>query len=61
MHDEPPPRKLNERTGKHCCIICLAETPADEYFANDHICAACAEKESDARGTTNESPSSTTG
>ena len=61
MHDEPLPRKLNERTGKHICIICLAETPAEEWFANDHICAKCAEKESDERATPNESPSSTTG
>lgn len=61
MHDEPPPRRLNERTGIHHCINCLAETPDEEYFANDHICAKCAEKESTARETTSESPSSTTG
>jgi hypothetical protein len=45
MHDEPLPRKLNERTGKHYCIICLSETPAEAYFANDHICDACAAAE----------------
>ena len=54
MHDEPLPRKLNERTGQHRCIRCLAETPAEEYFANDHICDKCAasdaEAEKDERG-----------
>src|SRR6059036_753530 len=44
MHDEPPPRKLNERTGKHFCIRCLAETPAEEFLANDHICQKCADE-----------------
>lgn len=43
MHDEPLPRKLNERSGKHLCTRCLAETPAEEYFANDHVCDKCAE------------------
>jgi hypothetical protein len=47
MHDEPPPRELPERTGKHYCVTCLAPVPADEYFANDHICTACALKESE--------------
>jgi len=61
MHDEPPPRKLKERTGTHHCISCLAEVPAEEYFANDHICDKCAEKESQERTTSDESPSSTTG
>ena len=61
MHDEPPPRKLKERTGKHYCISCLAEVPAEEFFRNDHICDKCAEKESEARTTSDESPSSTTG
>jgi len=50
MHDEPPPRKLNERTGKHYCITCLAETPEEEYFANDHVCDRCAEKEREREG-----------
>ena len=47
MHDEPPPRKLKERTGKHYCIRCLAEVPSEEYFANDHICAKCAAEENE--------------
>ncbi len=51
MHDEQPPHKLNERTGKHLCIRCLAETPAEEWFANDHVCRKCAEEE---QGTRNE-------
>jgi hypothetical protein len=47
MHDEPLPRKLNERSGKHLCTRCLAETPGEEYFANDHICDKCAEAEAE--------------
>lgn len=43
MHDEPLPRKLNERSGKHLCTRCLADTPAEEYFGNDHVCDKCAE------------------
>lgn len=42
--DDEPLRNLRERTGKHLCIRCLAETPAEEWFANDHVCDACAEK-----------------
>ena len=42
MHDDPPPRELPERTGKHLCVKCLAQIPAEEYFRNDHICDACA-------------------
>jgi hypothetical protein len=45
MHDDPPPRELPERTGKHLCVRCLAAVPADEYFRNDHICDACAAKD----------------
>jgi len=45
MHDEPLPRKLNERSGKHLCTRCLAETEAEEYFANDHVCDKCASEE----------------
>ncbi|HEY4640663.1 MAG TPA: hypothetical protein VII75_04915 [Thermoanaerobaculia bacterium] len=41
MHDDPL-RSLPERTGKHRCIRCLAEVPADEYMRNDHLCDACA-------------------
>lgn len=36
------PRRLPERTGKHRCVSCLAETPAEEFFRNDHVCDACA-------------------
>ena len=43
--DDVPPRKMNERTGRHYCIICLKEVPAEEYFRNDHICDVCAEKD----------------
>ncbi|HEY0139564.1 MAG TPA: hypothetical protein VGF48_01640 [Thermoanaerobaculia bacterium] len=43
MHEDPTPRQLNERTGKHYCVRCLRETPAEAYLRNDHICDACAE------------------
>jgi hypothetical protein len=46
-HEDPPPRNLPERTGKHYCITCLAEVPSDEYFRNDCICDVCAARESD--------------
>ncbi len=39
------PRRLPERTGIHLCVTCLAETPAEMYFANDHLCDACAARE----------------
>ncbi|HEY0592339.1 MAG TPA: hypothetical protein VGE86_04305 [Thermoanaerobaculia bacterium] len=39
------PRRLPERTGVHRCVSCLAETPAEAYFANDHLCDACAARE----------------
>ena len=39
------PRRLPERTGKHLCVGCLAETPAESYFANDHLCDACVTRE----------------
>jgi hypothetical protein len=42
MHEDPLPRALPERTGKHVCTRCLAAVPAKEYFRNDHICDACA-------------------
>jgi len=45
MHDEPPPRDLKERTGKHVCVRCLAQIPAEEYFRNDHICDRCAQSD----------------
>lgn len=41
--DEPTPRGLPERTGRHVCTRCLAEVASEEYFANDHLCAKCAE------------------
>ena len=45
MQDEPTPRQLPERTGRHYCIRCLRETPAAEYLANDHLCNDCAASE----------------
>ena len=45
MHDDPPPRELSERTGKHLCVKCLAPVAAEEYFRNDMICDACAESD----------------
>ena len=42
MNDDPPPRELPERTGKHCCVKCLASVPAEEYYRNDQICDECA-------------------
>ncbi len=42
MHDEPLPRQLGERTGKHYCVKCLAEVPAEEFFRNEQVCDACA-------------------
>jgi hypothetical protein len=41
MSDDPP-RNLPERTGRHRCIRCLADVPADAFFRNDHLCDACA-------------------
>lgn|GEM_PF-1531898 len=40
--DEELPRQRTERTGRHYCVKCLAEVPADEYLRNDHICDDCA-------------------
>ena len=42
--DDAIPRNLAERTGKHRCIRCLAEVPADVYFANDQVCDECGER-----------------
>jgi hypothetical protein len=42
MFQERVPRNLRARTGRHLCIRCLAETPEDAYFRNDHVCDACA-------------------
>jgi hypothetical protein len=41
MNGEEIPRAMPERTGRHYCISCLAETSADVYFRNDHICDIC--------------------
>ncbi|MCA1734148.1 MAG: hypothetical protein LC732_11165 [Acidobacteria bacterium] len=41
MNGEEIPRAMPERTGRHYCVSCLAETPAEVYFRNDHICEAC--------------------
>jgi rRNA maturation endonuclease Nob1 len=42
--DEPLPRNLPERTGRHRCIRCLAEVAEEEYFANDQVCDECGER-----------------
>jgi hypothetical protein len=44
MEEDDIPRDLPERTGRHICSLCLRETPADEYFANDLACRECAGK-----------------
>ena len=44
VHDDRPRRPLKERTGKHYCIECLKEVPAEDYFRNDHVCQECGEK-----------------
>ena len=48
MHDEPPPRNLPDRTGKHYCIRCLKEVAADEYLRNDFECDDCARRDEEA-------------
>ncbi len=45
QQDEPTPRQLPERTGKHFCVKCRADVPAEEYFRNDFVCDKCAEEE----------------
>jgi hypothetical protein len=42
VHDDPLPRKLPERTGRHFCVKCLAEVEGEEYFRNDQVCDRCA-------------------
>jgi hypothetical protein len=42
MIDDEIPRALNELSGRHRCIGCLADVPAAEYFANDFMCDECA-------------------
>ena len=44
VHDDRSRRTLKERTGKHYCIECLKEVPAEEYFGNDHVCDDCGRK-----------------
>jgi len=53
VHDEPTPRNLPERTGKHLCIRCLREVDADTYQRNDMLCEECAAIE-DAQGESHE-------
>jgi hypothetical protein len=43
--DDGTPRGLQERTGKHLCVRCLAPVGAQEYLRNDHICDACSTKD----------------
>jgi hypothetical protein len=45
LGEDQAPRKLGERTGKHFCVKCLAEVPADVYLRNDHICDDCARQD----------------
>ena len=33
MQDDVTPRNLVERTGRHFCVRCRVEVPADVYFA----------------------------
>ncbi|MEA2415347.1 MAG: hypothetical protein QOI58_2004 [Thermoanaerobaculia bacterium] len=42
MLDDAPRRKMNERTGRHLCVRCLAEVESEEFFRNDHLCDKCA-------------------
>ena len=44
MIQDEVPKNLPERTGRHLCINCLAQTAEEEYFRNDHVCDACAAK-----------------
>ena len=42
MLDDFTKRNVNERTGKHLCIRCLAEVESEQYFRSDHLCDRCA-------------------
>jgi hypothetical protein len=42
VQDEETPRQLQDRTGRHRCISCLADITAEEYFRNDFLCDQCA-------------------
>lgn len=57
MHDTRTPRELNERTGRHFCIRCLAPVAADVYLRNDHICDDCASKNEYPLASTPDEPS----
>ena len=43
MSDEDIQCQLPELTGRHICANCLTEIGREEYFANDFLCARCAE------------------
>ena len=43
VQDEQTTRNLQERTGRHYCVRCRVEVPADVYFANDFECDLCVE------------------
>jgi hypothetical protein len=45
MHDEPLPCKLDERTGRHLCVRCLAEVSSEDFLRNDYVCNACAQQD----------------
>ena len=60
MHDEPTPRQLDERTGRHYCVRCLAQVPAEEFLRNDHICDSCAESDEYPLKSTPDAPGSKT-
>jgi len=41
VQEDDTPRQLNERTGRHRCINCLADVSDEEYFRNDFFCDDC--------------------
>jgi len=41
VQEDETPRQLNERTGRHRCINCLADVSDEEYFRNDFFCDVC--------------------
>jgi hypothetical protein len=44
MDEETVLRELEELTGRHRCVGCLALVKREEYLANDFTCRACDEK-----------------
>jgi len=40
-----PIRQMEERTGKHRCVLCGREVETEEYFRNDTCCDGCASAE----------------